>query len=299
MLFIGIQCFAQKYTLALNLKPDSTYYLSQDANLTIVETIDGQDQLISTLINGRLSHKVIAVRDSTYELEVRYQSIGMHMVIGERRIDFSSDNKNSQDVYTKIMMGMLDKPFTVIISRKGKVLEVKNIEKLYSDMLVNLPQITEAQKAQFKNQMEQSFGDKAIKGNFQDVFAMFPATVVGLNDTWESSTLLESVVTATTTTTYSLRQITDKNYLIHGDAVIKADGSAEFKQINGMPLRYINISGTAITDLKLDKATGWITEAKISKNIKGTIEIKDNPRIPGGMTFPMTVTGDMTVTGRQ
>jgi hypothetical protein len=48
----------------------------------------------------------------------------------------------------------------------------------------------------------------------------------------------------------------------------------------------------------LDKASGWVTESKAVKKIDATVDIKDNPKVPGGLTFPMTITADIAVTGK-
>ena len=62
-----------------------------------------------------------------------------------------------------------------------------------------------------------------------------------------------------------------------------------------MPLKY-DMAGTMTSDIKIDKKTGWTMSAKISQSIKGNAYVKDNPQMPGGMTIPMTISNDMTIT---
>ena len=159
-----------------------------------------------------------------------------------------------------------------------------------------MPQLTDAQRAQFKNQMQQSFGEKTIRTNFQDAFTVFPGHSVDVGELWQNSSTLESIVSCKTQTTYSLKDQQANVYVIHGDAVLTANDNGEYKPFKGMMMRYDHISGTGTTELKLDKATCWITEAKVTKNIKGIASIQDSPSIPGGLTFPMSLTGDLTVT---
>ncbi|HTK21747.1 MAG TPA: DUF6263 family protein [Mucilaginibacter sp.] len=298
MLFIGINCFAQKHVLALNLKLDSTYYMTTSANLTITEEIPGQTQVITTVITGLVSHRVTGVRDSVYEMEIRYKSLGVHISLpGGKTVDFNTELAHD-DIFSKVMRSILDRPFNITINKSAKILSVKNIDNLYSDMAKNFPEATEVQKTQFKAQMDQSFGEKSFKGSFQDSFAVFPGIPVGINDKWLANTSLESVITAQIKTTYTLQAIGDKTYQIHGDAVVTSPSNAEFKQLNGMPMRYVNFNGTTTADIKLDKSTGWINQVKVTKLIKGTVEIKDNPQVPGGVSFPMTIAADMTTTGK-
>lgn len=295
----AFNCYAQKTKILLNLKQDSVYYLNQSSNLTIDQAIPGHDQVITTAITAKVSHKVTAVKDTTYELSVQYEDIGIKMLMGENTLmTVDTKNKDSQDIMTKVMLGILNKPITIVITKAGKVLEVRNIDNLYNGMFDGFAQLTDQQKTQIKAQVEKSFGEKAFKNNFQDAFAVFPAAAVGVNDTWVADTQLETVAIAKIKTTYTLKAITDKNYVIHGDAAVTSSGTADFIQSGGMPMRYNNMSGTYIVDINLDKATGWITDSKITKNIKGDLEIKDNPQVPGGMTFPMTITGDINLVNK-
>jgi hypothetical protein len=299
LLFISVGGFAQKVSITLNLKTDSTYSLLTNATLSIIEDLNGQQQIINTIIDANIAHKVTSIKDSIYEMEVQYKSMGIHMEMGGKKImDISSGNTSADDLPSKLLSAMLNKPFFMTITKTGKVMAVKNIENLYAGMFDSLPQVTEAQKAQFKSQMQQSFGDKAIKTNFQETFAMFPAVAVSLNGSWVTNNSLESVVTVKTKTTYTLKDITDNALLIHGDAVILSDGNTGYKPLNGMSMRFINVTGSATTELRLNKNTGWIMEAKVEKTIKGTVEVQDSPKTPGGMTFPMSVIADMTVSDK-
>lgn len=299
MLFIGISCFAQKQSLVLNLKLDSTYYMSTNANLIVTEQIPGQTMVMTTVISCRVAHKVTAIRDSVYVLEVAYKNFNVHMDLpGGKSIDIRTDDANSNQLVNKIMRTMLDKPFIVTINNKGKVLDIKNSQNLYSGMLSGLPDSVSAQKKeQFRAQMEQSLGEKSFKTTFQDAFAVLPDVKVNLNDHWSAITNLESTVSVQIKNTYTLQRITNNEYMIHGDAVVNSPDNPEYKQVNGIPMRYIDLSGSSTTDIELDKTTGWVTKEKVTRLVKGTMDIKDNPQVPGGVKFPMTVNADMMVAG--
>src|SRR5476651_1484926 len=150
LLVIGaaFSCYAQKAKIQLNLKQDSTYYLNQNSSLIMTQDIQGQQQVITMVITCLAAHKVTAVKDTTYELTVQYENIGMKMQMGENTLmTVDTKNKDSQDIFTKVMLGMLHKPVIVIITKSGKVLEIRNIGNLYAGMFDGFPQIPDAQKA--------------------------------------------------------------------------------------------------------------------------------------------------------
>lgn len=297
MVLTSICCYAQKVKLVLNLKIDSVYYLDNAASLTMVQSIAGQEQKITTAINGRIANKVIAIRDTVYEIEVRYKTISMHMDIGimGQVMDFNADKT---DPFSKIMMTMRDKPFTMFMSKTGRIVEVKNTDNLYKDMFDSFPQVTDAQKAQFKTQMEESFGNEAIKNSFQDVFPILPRAKTAVNDTWVANTEITSTLSAKVKTTYTLLGINKAVYAINSKAVIYSDKNPEYKMLSSLPVRFINITGTSNADITIDKATGWLSASKTIKTIKGTVEIKDSEKVPGGMIFPMTVDAILNGTGK-
>jgi hypothetical protein len=59
-----------------------------------------------------------------------------------------------------------------------------------------------------------------------------------------------------------------------------------------------NVTGTSTYEVKLDKTTGWASEVKINQAIKGDVLIKDNPKVPGGMTIPLTLTDEQLITDK-
>jgi hypothetical protein len=56
------------------------------------------------------------------------------------------------------------------------------------------------------------------------------------------------------------------------------------------------MSGKMTSEIKINRKSGWVIESKINQTIKGTTQIKDNPKMPGGMTIPMTMINEMTIT---
>ena len=284
--------------LSLNLKLDSVYYLTTNAELTILEDINGRQQVVTTILGGKAANKIIAIKDSLYEIEVLYKRMSMNLTVAGRTASYDSDDKNSSNPLSKVMAAMMDKPFTMTVSRSGKVIAVKNMERVYADAFKGPSQITEAQQAQLKKQVEKSFGAAAVKKNFQDAFAMLPTIAVGLNDKWAASTTSESVVAINEKISYTLKDITDKAFLINGESVITSAGTSDFKLYNGVTMRYSKVNGSTTSQLMIDKNTGWIIEAKIAKLIKCTVEVKQNAPASETMTFPMTITGNLTMSSR-
>ncbi|RFZ95325.1 hypothetical protein D0C36_07290 [Mucilaginibacter conchicola] len=282
--------FAQPKKLELNLQKDSTYYLTTNGKLDIDQTIQGAHQLIKTTIKGRMSHKVTSIKDTLYNIEVAYKSIGMEMEIQGKTLSFDSEAADSSNIFSRVMKSIVNKPFDLVLSKRGEIVTIKNTQNLFKNIFDGLPPIPEEKKTQLLAQLQQSFGDKAIRGNFQESFIVFPKTPIALKGSWTSRTFLETgAISAKTNTRYVLNNITDDGYEISGDAIVVPGAPAEFKNGNGYFMRMSNVSGTTKTIVKIDKQTGWILESQVVKAIKGTMQVKQTLAGPIAMTMPMTV----------
>jgi hypothetical protein len=138
LLLIGISSYAQKVKLRLNLQKDSTYYLNTNANISIDQAINGTHQVMTTVITAKVAHKVTAITDTLYTLETTYVNMAMHMDMMGKTIDFSS-SLDRQDIVSKLLGSMLNRPFTITMSTRGRVVAVKGTDSLYVHMFDNLP----------------------------------------------------------------------------------------------------------------------------------------------------------------
>jgi hypothetical protein len=297
LLGVTVATYAQKATLALNLKQGNTYYMVTSAKMGMTQNINGQTQDITTTIGGKMSFKVTAVKDTTFVMDVKYETLRMQIAAAGVNMDINTESKDTQNPVSAIMANMTHNSFIVTMSNKGRVISVDNFDKLLAAMFEGVPNVTDDQKTQFKSQMMQSFGPTALKGSIEACTAFFPDTKVAKNDKWTIDRTLESAMSVKTRSNYTLQDITATSYLIHADAVVTPGNANDYTEMNGMPMKYM-VNGTATTDLSVDKATGWVTDARITQAMKGNIDIKDNPKVPGGMSIPITINVDQTITDK-
>ncbi len=207
----SLGAYAQKKQLYLNLKKDSTYYLTFDIAMNIDQLIQGTHQIINTTMTGSTSHKVVGIRDTVYDMEVAYRSMSMVMSLGDRKIEMSSTGDTS-NIMTKAVQFMLNKPFEMTITKRGQILEVKNFDKLFTGDF-NASKITAEQKAQLMAQLRQSFAGNSLKSNLQETFIIYPKKALGVNDTWADRTNLEAAgMSSKIKNTYTVNNVTNSSY---------------------------------------------------------------------------------------
>jgi hypothetical protein len=290
-----IPCSAQKVMLQLNLEKGGIYSQNLVSNLSINESVNGQQINILMTIDGKMSYKVIEIQDNIYDMEVRYVSLNMKMTLSNVTAEFSSEKNDESDIMSSLLASIKDKPFMVKMTKSGKVNEVKNIDVLFSNMFDKLPQLNEAQKQQVMDQLKQAYGEKAFKGNIEMCSAIFSDAPVSRGDKWTVNTQLEAGMAAKMETVYELKEITDNYYQILGNSEIATADKDAYVESNGMKLKY-DLSGTMISDIQIDKISGWVKHALINQSMKGTAYVKESPQLPNGLAIPMILGNEMTIT---
>lgn len=293
LLIATVTCQGQRLKLALHLTKGNTYNMITTTTSAIKQTINGQVNNIDVSISGTTSFKVLNADDSLYYMEVTYKNLNMKMQLPNGPVSFDSQKKDPADIMSSILGGLIDKPFTATFTKSGKIQSVENVESMISSVLDGFSQIQGVQKEQLKAKFIQSFGGGAIKGSIEMSTAVFPEIAVAKNDKWTIRTTLQSTMKANVTTVYQLTDVTPSSYVIHGDGTIVTITGP----VADMPMKY-DMNGTMISDIKADKVTGWISESKIKQNISGTVSIKDNADVPGGITFPMSMISETVITDK-
>jgi len=286
--------FAQKHTLQLNLKTGDTFSQSYNADVAIVQSFNGQEMSIKMNISGTSSFKVLGYASSTYDMEVVYNRMKMSMAMPNMNMEYDSEKTDENDIMSKVLGGIVNKPFALKMTKTGKIAEVSGVENLFSGAFDNI-ELDEMQKKQILDQVMQSYGDKAFKGNLEMGTAIFPEGKVSKGDSWTINTRLESQMTADIVTVYTLTEVGSDYYLIAGKSEVKQIPSENTTNLNGMEMQY-DISGTMTSTLKIDKATGWINDGDIRQELDIQLKIADNPQVPGGMTIPMQMDTQMKIT---
>ena len=152
LLFLSVTfCFAQKKKLSLNLTKGETYNQIVSSKILINQTVNGQPVNMDMTISGKMTYKVLDLKDQLFDMEVQYESLSMSMKLPNVTMEFSSEKKDEKDILSSILSGMKNKPFYITMSDDGRVKKVSKIDELFSNAFKNFPDITEAQKQQIQN----------------------------------------------------------------------------------------------------------------------------------------------------
>jgi len=297
LLTFSVSVFAQKDGLQLNLQKDQVYKQVTVSKGTIVQDLNGQKMNMVMTMKGTISFRVKAVNTDGYNMEASFDNLSMGMQMPQGAVEFNSEKNDPNDIFSKVLGSMKNKPFRLVMSKSGKVTEIHDIDELWSSVIDQSSQLPDAQKAQIKTQIMKSYGPEAIKGSIESATAIYPENPVAKGDKWTVNTKLEAGMAANLTTNFQYAENGADYALLKGNAVVVTANKDAYIETNGMPMRY-DMAGSMVSEIKVDKKTGWILEATLNQEMKGDTYIKDNPQLPGGMKIPMTMVTETAISNK-
>jgi len=293
-LIVITPCQSQNADLSLKLEKGNEYKQTIVSKATVVQEVTGQKISMVMTISGAMSFLVKDIAENGYNMEIKYEKLSMSMQMPQGSLEFTSEKNDPNDIFSTILGAMINRPFEITMSKLGKVTEIKNVEDLWEGAINQFEQLPEMQREQIKAQIMKAYGADALRGNIEMVTAIYPDNKVNYGDKWTVNTTLESGMSANMSTEYEFAELTSDYALIKGNSIIETADKDAYIESNGMPMKY-DLKGSMGSEIKVDKNTGWILEAKIKQEIKGDVYIRENPQMPNGMKIPMTMINEMVV----
>lgn len=295
---IFISCNGKREVMQLNLVKGTTYYQHISSQSKVIQNINSSEMAIDMTIDGTTAFKVIDADRNTYTFSVDYASLDMSMSVAGNTMRFSSSKNDSSDILSTLLKSMIKKPFIVKMTKKGKVVEIKDIDKLFENMFELFPKLPEVQKATLRKQLSDSYGEKSLKSNIEISCAIFPEKPIRKGDKWNIKSELNTNFILNISTDYVINKVTKKDYEISGKSILKPSDKNDYVEHNGLIMKY-NLKGTTTSTIKIDRKTGWTTDAYILQNLKGDINVKGNSQLPDGMNIPITITNNIILTDKK
>lgn len=292
-LVFSISIFSDK--LELNLTKGSTYLQRISANSVIKQSVGEQTFDMTMGMTGLTAFEIKSIENSIYQIDVSYKELGISIDFFGSSIEFSSLKEDINDVTSKILKNMTNKKFSLKMNKSGKVLELKGIDNLYNDLFNGVEGISQEEKDEITAQMKNSFGEESFKNNLEMSTPIFSDKDVKIGDKWTSNTKVNSGFTLNLNSTYTLKNITPDSYIIELNSIINTEDV--YNNINGIFAKY-DLGGIMSSILTIDKKTGWITSAKVTQDLKGSVFSKLSEEDLEPIESPFDMKTEMTISSK-
>jgi len=278
-------------------KVGDQYDWVQVTNQTIKQSIMGMDQVVENAVKASILLKVSSLTSNGAKLEARYVSMSMSMKLpagmGSQNLDSNGDQEKLEN---KVMKALTDKPFTVTITKQGKIESIDGEENLWSDF--SSLGLSSEQLNAMKSTLEQNLSEGSLKASFQMVLASYPENPIKPGEQWKNKIAAGSSFPLETENTWSIATIEGETANLSAIGVTNTTDKTKVVTLPNNIKSTFDLAGEQKVTSVVNVKTAWPTQVNINSEIKGNMNLLAGGMIPTDMEVPMSImtTSNFTVT---
>ncbi|GAA0871913.1 hypothetical protein GCM10009117_10590 [Gangjinia marincola] len=268
--------------LAYVFEVDEHFTVEQRAVQKITQNIQGTEQIITNDISGILDFTVKSVNNDQIELSMMFTDLVMKMssnLMGTL-MDINANDTSDESMETKIFNSILNKPFTLIMQKNGKITSVSGGKELV-DLIVNkLDLPDENTKALISETLLNSYGSNALAESFTQMTYYLPDTAVKSTENAQWKNQYTGKLSATTT--WTLLDAQSDSWKIEGKAPVVINTNE-----NGVTM---NLEGNQSTIINGNKGSWLFQDITVEQEATGSSVM---PQL-GDQKIPTNITSTIT-----
>jgi len=295
----------EKTQMKLRLNQGDEYMIKQTMEQEMTQQLMGEKMEMSQNSVMESSIKVISVdQEGNMTLKTVLDSVKTKIESLGNVIEYDSKNPpENPDPMLEGFEGLVGKEYTMVISPKGKVLELKGLEDALSGMFdENNPD--QAASDAGTDQFNEMFGDEGMKQIMENIYSPFPAEPVGVGDKWETTAKLPNPMMALVMN--NVATLTDRSnglVTIEMDSTISTDEEGSSKAFGAMNMSSKITSGQQHAVSQFDENSGWLVRSDVTQEISMEMKLdmpadqapEDMPEEYQNMSIPMTMKSKATI----
>jgi len=284
ILFVLAACkTGEKLALKLNYEKGKKYYYTSINTQEVEQSVMGKTiKSKTTTTTGYLWEVKDIDKDGNFLVTITYDKVETKKE-GEGA-DTPSPMKDD------FMKGF---SFDMVVTPKGKVKEIKGMEKMMEmamsaampDSVANDPS-SKAMMEPVKEMLKKQFSDKSMSSMMEQMTDYFPEGDVAVGDKWEKVVNMSAIMPMKITSNYTVKDIKDGIAIIEVEAKVEP---GEGEAIMGMK---VTLNGTQKGTMEINVKSGIIVKSTMDQTIDGTVGMM-------GMSFPMKISGQTTIEAKE
>ncbi|MHC4607006.1 MAG: DUF6263 family protein [Planctomycetota bacterium] len=234
-------------------------------------------QLAKTSVGGMENNQDVCYKQKQEVLEVdddgvitvksTYEAVSLKMTgLLESEYDSEKDEEPPDDLFSALLSGFVGKSFTMKMTPRGEVKEVKGMEEIVNEVFEGLEDTEGGDMFSGMTEMiKETFSDDKVKEMIQHSYALFPDTPVAEGDTWETegSISLSMLGDLKLKNECTLKEIREEEK----EAVIEQKSTAEFEPNEDNPtggmIEFVEAKGGSSIVWSIDRGRMESVETKM------------------------------------
>jgi hypothetical protein len=272
-------------------KVGDEYTWLQYTKQTIKQSVMGMEQNTETAYDGEFKLKVVELTATGAKIEAQFITLKntMKTAAGEMIMDSQGTDDKME---TKIFKAMMNKPFYLLMNKKGVIENVEGVENLWSgfkDIGLDANQVTAMQQS-----MEQMMGKNSLKGSFEQAFVTYPDTKIKQGDTWKVKSGVPLNFPLLIENTWSFAGMASNTANLTADGTFTTTDKEKVINLPGGLRSKVDLSGKQAMKTNVDIKSGWPTDLNVNSELKGKMIILTGGAITENMEIPMEIFTETT-----
>lgn len=293
---VGLTTFTSapsKHEFTFKLEKGKIYQQTTNVESETIQTVQGTQMSTKNSVSANTYMELKDEGDTTNIYDVWYGGISMKIEGMGMNQSFSSDTTEleSVDAVSRILSSLIDQKFQATINLSGRVNYVDNLENIIENAVGN----ESSQTDMMKDQIMASFGDGGFAKNIEMSTNIVPDKPVKIGDTWQVQQYTNTGLPLIIVNNYTLKSVNDGIATISIDGSLSVDPKNAKTSIQGLDAVYF-MDGSRTGELNLEIETGWLVDADFKDDIVGSISISPSAQVPNGMTVPLEMKNNTTIT---
>lgn len=287
MVMLGVSCkHNEPVDLRLNLKPGSQYVYTIQTNTTTEQKPMSQSISSTQNVTMEMTYNVGPAEGADRRITVTYDRLAMDMNSPMGAVRYDSRDSAKGDKRLAVVGGMLNKPFTMVVTPEG---EIKSVEGLDA-ILRNIGDTTTEEGLAVHQQMAETFNDTAVRSLMRQSLDIFPGHPVKPGDTWTKTYNMDmNIMQMKVDNVFTLKSVEGNTAHLDMKAKISGQGAADLPELKNMQ---ISLSGEQTGTMDVDISSGLVTEGNVTWHITGDMSVM-------GMKVPMSIDSKVHISARK
>lgn len=226
---------------------------------------------------------------NNYIMNMRYTDIKMHVKNGDAVTDADASQVSYASSPLEKMLGnVTDAHIQATVTQQGDVLSITGLAELKAALLARLDTNDRYARQVASTQLDKMIGEGLVRRNLDQLFRIFPDSVVRIGDKWKLDTKQAGDFGLAIKSFYVLKAINDDIALIEAQSEVQSDPTQ--KTVYGGSAA-VNLKGSQKATYTIQTKTGMLMNCRQSAVITGTIQAV-------GRELPISIHYDITIEGK-
>ena len=272
--FFSVASLAAAAPISLRLlwKQGQRFQIYWDTEQEIDQVAMGQKmRVLQNIGTGYLFETLAVTPKGEAQVKITFKKVVFKLQTAGQVVEYDSA-RPAKEVHPMAQgfAALLDQHFSMKIDAEGRVLSLQGVDAMFRSVMERIKGGSPEQRAQMATQLQQQFGDQALRQMMEQMMAIYPEKPVNIGDSWEKSLVMTGAVPMILKRKWTLVALRGKFAFLRLEAAISPNTQGKPLQMGPISMRY-ELSGKQTGTLFVEMESGFPMRGRSTQDLKGKI----------------------------